>query len=68
MRSRARWRPATASRAEEALDVPITLFGTVDELCDMIEARRDRYGFTYWVVPDSAMDDFAPVVDRLAGR
>jgi probable F420-dependent oxidoreductase len=54
--------------AEEALDVPITLFGTVEELCDMVEARRDRYGFTYWVVPDSAMDAFAPVVARLVER
>jgi probable F420-dependent oxidoreductase len=54
--------------AEEALDVPITFFGTVDELCEMVEARRDRYGFTYWVVPDSAMDDFAPVVARLVGH
>ncbi len=54
--------------AAEALEVPITLFGTVGELCDMVEARRERYGFSYWVVPDDAMQSFAPVVARLAGR
>jgi probable F420-dependent oxidoreductase len=51
----------------DALEVPLTLLGTVDELCEMILARRDRYGFSYWVVPDDAMEDFAPVVERLAG-
>jgi probable F420-dependent oxidoreductase len=52
----------------EALDVPLTLIGTVDQLCEMVEARRERYGFTYWIVPDDAMEAFAPVVTRLAGR
>jgi probable F420-dependent oxidoreductase len=51
----------------EALDVPLVLLGTVEELCDTIEQRRARYGFTYWVVPDDAMEALAPVVARLAG-
>ncbi len=53
--------------ADEALDVPLVLLGTVDELCETVLRRRERYGFTYWVVPDDAMDAFAPVVTRLAG-
>jgi probable F420-dependent oxidoreductase len=53
--------------AAEALEVPLTLFGTVDELCDMVQARRERYGFSYWIVPDDAMEAFGPVVARLAG-
>jgi probable F420-dependent oxidoreductase len=53
--------------ADEAVDIPLTLVGTVDELCDTVLRRRERYGFTYWVVPDDAMDAFAPVVARLAG-
>jgi hypothetical protein len=43
------------------------LLGTVDQLCETIEARRDRYGFSYWIVPDDAMEALAPVVARLAG-
>ena len=54
--------------AEEALDVPMVLLGTIDELCETIMTRRARYGFTYWVVPDDAMEAFAPVVERLAGQ
>jgi probable F420-dependent oxidoreductase len=60
--------PAFGLTAEEALDVPLALIGTIDQLCEAVEQRRDRYGFTYWVVPDDAMDAFAPVVERLQGR
>src|SRR5581483_7105523 len=59
--------PGFGISPEEALDVPLTLLGSVDELCEMILARRERYGFSYWIVPDDAMEAFAPVVDRLAG-
>jgi len=54
--------------ADEALDVPLVLLGTLEELVETVEARRERYGFSYWVVPDDAMESFAPVVERLAGR
>ena len=60
--------PAFGLTPAEALDVPLALLGTVDELCDTVERRRARYGFTYWIVPDDAMEAFAPVVARLAGR
>jgi alkanesulfonate monooxygenase SsuD/methylene tetrahydromethanopterin reductase-like flavin-dependent oxidoreductase (luciferase family) len=51
---------------DEALDIPLALIGTIDEICDAIRQRRERWGFTYWIVPDDAMDAFAPVVDRLS--
>jgi probable F420-dependent oxidoreductase len=60
--------PAFGLDAVEALDVPITLIGTIDELCESLEQRRARYGISYWVVPDAAMEGFAPVVERLTGR
>jgi probable F420-dependent oxidoreductase len=52
---------------DDVLDIPLGLIGSVDELCETVEARRARYGFTYWIVPDNAMEAFAPVVARLAG-
>jgi probable F420-dependent oxidoreductase len=52
---------------EEALDLPVLLIGTVDELCERLIERRERWGFTNVVVPDHAMHSFAPVVARLAG-
>jgi probable F420-dependent oxidoreductase len=51
---------------DEALDVPLALIGTIDDICDAIERRRARWGFTYWIVPDDAMEGFAPVVERLS--
>jgi len=52
---------------EDGVHLPLGLFGTVEQMCDTILERRDRYGFTYWIVPDSAFDDFAPVVAKLTG-
>lgn len=53
--------------AAGALEVPHALIGTVDQIVETIEARRDRWGFTYWVVQGDAMEAMAPVVARLAG-
>jgi probable F420-dependent oxidoreductase len=52
---------------EEALDLPIVLLGTEDELCERLIERRERWGFSNVVVPGEAMEAFAPVVARLAG-
>jgi probable F420-dependent oxidoreductase len=52
---------------EEALELPIVLLGTPDELCEQLLKRRERWGFTNIVVPGEAMESFAPVVAQLAG-
>ena len=52
---------------DEARDVPLVLAGTVEQLCEQLLARRERYGVSYVVVPDGEADAFAPVVARLAG-
>lgn len=51
---------------EDALELPIALIGTPDELCERLLERRERWGFTNIVVPGEAMESFAPVVARLA--
>lgn len=53
---------------DEALEVPLVLAGTVEEVCDDLLRRREELGFTYWTVPGDVLDDFAPVVQRLAGK
>jgi probable F420-dependent oxidoreductase len=53
---------------EEAAEVPLTLIGTVDQICDTLQQRREEYGTSYITVQDAAMHDFAPVVERLAGK
>jgi probable F420-dependent oxidoreductase len=52
---------------EDALELPIVLLGTPDELCEQLLKRRERWGFTNIVVPGEAMEPFAPVVAQLAG-
>jgi probable F420-dependent oxidoreductase len=43
------------------------LIGSVDEICDVLVERRERLGISYVTVQGAVMDDFAPVVSRLAG-
>jgi probable F420-dependent oxidoreductase len=52
---------------EDVLATPHTLIGTVDEICEGLQADRERWGFSYVVVQDAAMEALAPVIDRLAG-
>jgi probable F420-dependent oxidoreductase len=52
----------------EIEDYPHALIGTVDEICADLEARRERWGFSYVVVQGDSMEPFAPVVARLAGQ
>ena len=53
--------------ASVAAQIPIALVGTVDEICETLQERRERWGFTYWIVNGDAMESFAPVVEKLAG-
>jgi probable F420-dependent oxidoreductase len=60
-----RWTQLSAS---EILDAPYVLVGTVDQLVEDLEARRQRWGITYYVTFEPYMEALAPVVARLAGR
>jgi alkanesulfonate monooxygenase SsuD/methylene tetrahydromethanopterin reductase-like flavin-dependent oxidoreductase (luciferase family) len=55
------------AEARDVLEMPHFLIGTVDELVDDLRARRERYGFSFVVVPGEAAEAFAPVVERLSG-
>jgi probable F420-dependent oxidoreductase len=46
---------------------PHALIGTIDSICDTLQERRERYGISYVTIPQRNVDDFAPVVARLAG-
>ena len=57
-----------AGAAERVLEMPSVFLGPVERIVDQLHARRERYGFSYHVVPDEAMEAVAPVVERLTGR
>lgn len=52
----------------EARMVPVTLVGTPTQLEDLLHARRERWQISYTVIEANAMEAFAPIVDRLAGK
>jgi probable F420-dependent oxidoreductase len=53
---------------EVALDSPAMLVGTVDQMVEDLEARRQRWRMSYFVVPEEFVDVIAPVVARLTGQ
>ena len=53
--------------ADEVLGVPHFLIGTVGQISDDLRTRRERYGFSYVIVPGEFVEPFAPVVKKLAG-
>ena len=51
-----------------ALAAENVLIGTVDQMVDDLQARRERWDFSYCGISEPYLDAFAPVVARLAGR
>jgi len=53
---------------EQVLEMPSVFIGPVDQIVGEMQARRERYGFSYYVVFDHAIEKTAPIVVRLAGK
>lgn len=53
---------------DQVLAMPSIFIGTLDEIAVDMVARREKYGFSYYVIPDKALDLAAPLVERLAGK
>lgn len=54
--------------ADQVLAMPNFAIGTVGQIADELERRRDELGFSYVVVGGECHEAMAPVVERLAGR
>ena len=59
--------PAFGLTPDEASTTPHALIGSVDQLCDQLVERRERWGISYLGMSADQLDAFAPVVARLAG-
>jgi len=46
----------------------VTLVGTETQIEDLLHARRERWQMSYVVVEWTALEAFAPIVARLAGK
>jgi probable F420-dependent oxidoreductase len=53
--------------ADDTLASGMFLIGTVDEVCDMLQQRREDWGVSYNVFGEDEVEAFAPVVSRLVG-
>jgi probable F420-dependent oxidoreductase len=53
---------------EQTLDSLQLLIGTVDQVVEDLQMRRERFGTSYIVINEEQMEMFAPVVACLAGK
>jgi probable F420-dependent oxidoreductase len=53
---------------DQVWDMPNVFIGTMDYIVDEMYARREKFGFSYYWVPDKQMVDFAPIVRRMTGK
>jgi probable F420-dependent oxidoreductase len=60
-----RW---TQLSAEEILQSPYVLIGTIDQIVESLLERRRRWGISYYNIHEPYLDAFAPIVARLAGK
>ena len=54
--------------AEQVLEMPHCLVGTIDQITEDLLYRREKYGISYISIFDESMEPFAPVVARLVGK
>ena len=53
--------------ADDILQTPYLLIGSAQQMAENLVARRDRWGISCYVLRETYLDDFAPVVAQLAG-
>ncbi len=53
---------------KDVLASPLTLVGSAREIAERLHERRERWGYSYVVVPGDKAHDFAPIVRELTGR
>jgi len=51
----------------DALHVPLALLGTLDEMTEELEWRREEYGISYWSIEADSWEALGPVVSKLSG-
>ena len=53
---------------DEIVQSPYVLIGSVNQMIEDLQARRERWGISYFTVFEPYMEAFAPVVAQLGGR
>jgi len=53
--------------AKDVLASPLALVGSPVEIAERLHERRERWGYSYHVIPSDKARDFAPIVAELTG-
>ena len=53
---------------QAALQTPFAVVGTVTQIVETLQERRERWGFSYVIVGTGDVEPFAPVVAALTGK
>ena len=53
---------------EQARTIPSAWTGSLAQIEDALVAHRERFGISYWIVPQDCSHALAPLVARLTGR
>jgi hypothetical protein len=48
--------------------MPSVVIGSFEQMVGQLYQRRERFGFSYYIVSDQHMQMLAPVVSQLAGK
>jgi probable F420-dependent oxidoreductase len=48
-------------------EMPAVFVGSIEQIVEDMQARREQYGFSYYVISDTQMEECAPIVARLSG-
>jgi len=62
------WSALFGISPEDVSATPVGIVGSVDSICEQLEERRERWGFSYIVIHEDQIDEFAPVVAAMNGR
>ena len=53
---------------DQILQAPYLLIGSIDQICEDLQVRRERFGISYITVFERSLEVLAPVIARLAGQ
>jgi probable F420-dependent oxidoreductase len=53
---------------DQVLAMPSIFIGSASQIVETMQARRERYGLSYFVLTDEVLEPAAPIVARLAGK
>lgn len=58
----------TGTDPEAVAESPQVLVGSIEEICETMERRRESFGISYYTFYEPDLVTMAPVVERLTGR